>query len=87
MSGTPILPREFVDLLQYCLRHKVPQSSLENAVQQILLLSIQGPSTDQIMAVLGNKPMDNSAEFDDESSRQILKESQKLINTVNLLLN
>lgn len=80
-------PREFVDLLQYCLRHKVPQSSLENAVQQILLLSIQGPSTDQIMAVLGNKPMDNSAEFDDESSRQILKESQKLINTVNLLLN
>lgn len=48
-------PRDFIDLLHYCHRHRVSGERLETAVSRIAGTCPRGVDTEQITAILGNK--------------------------------
>ena len=80
-------PREFIDLLQYCMRHEVEQSKLEDAVQQVLALCLQGITTEQITAILGNKPLLATSSIMNEKDNPIRIHSENLLRNLSQLLN
>jgi len=48
-------PRDFIDLLHYCHKHRVGGEELETAVSRIAMTCSQGVETEKITAILGNK--------------------------------
>jgi len=48
-------PRDFIDLLHYCHRHRISGERLETAVSRIAGTCPQGVDTEKITAILGNK--------------------------------
>ena len=49
-------PRDFIELLHYCHRHKVAEETLERTVKRLLDHTPGKITTEKIMALLGNKP-------------------------------
>lgn len=79
--------REFIDLLQYCVRHGVAQCKLEEAVEQVLKLCLQGVSTNQITAILGNKPPSQTASVVNQTPNPILVYSQQMLQNLSQIMN
>jgi len=78
-------PRDFVDLLHFCVRLKVPQTKLEETVKLLLSLCTQNITTEKITAILGNKPVEPSCVVLDKSetadqSKNLLKELTAIMN-------
>jgi len=49
-------PRDFIDLLHYCLQHKISEENLEATVLRLAGLCPQDITTEKLTALLGNKP-------------------------------
>lgn len=49
-------PRDFIELLHYCHRHKVAEETLERTVKRLLDYTPGKITSEKIMALLGNKP-------------------------------
>ncbi len=78
-------PRDFIDLLQFCVRLNVAQVKLEETVKLLLSLCTHTITTEKITAILGNKPPENSCIVLDKSetatqSKNLLKELTAIMN-------
>lgn len=78
-------PRDFVDLLQFCVRFHVPQVKLEETVKLLLSLCTHSITTEKITAILGNKTVETACVVVDKSetadqSKNLLKELTAMMN-------
>lgn len=78
-------PRDFIDLLQFCVRLNVAQAKLEDTVKLLLSLCTHTITTEKITAILGNKTHENSCVVLDKSetatqSKNLLKELTAIMN-------
>jgi transposase len=78
-------PRDFVDLLQFCVRFHVTQDKLEDTVKLLLSLCTKDITAEKITAILGNKPTEAVMVVQDKSqtaeqSKQLLKELTAILN-------
>ena len=78
-------PRDFIDLLQFCVRFNVAQVKLEETVKLLLSLCTHTITTEKITAILGNKTPENSCVVLDKSetatqSKNLLKELTAIMN-------
>lgn len=53
-------PRDFIDLLHYCRQHKISEENLEATVLRLVGLCSQSITTEKLMALLGNKPKEET---------------------------
>jgi transposase len=53
-------PRDFIDLLHYCRENKISEEKLEATVLRLVGFCPQNVTTEKLMALLGNKPMEES---------------------------
>jgi len=78
-------PRDFIDLLQFCVHFNVSQEKLEDTVKLLLSLCTHDITTEKITAILGNKPpetvqvIQHRSETADQS-KNLLKELTALMN-------
>lgn len=78
-------PRDFIDLLQFCVRFNVAQVKLEETVKLLISLCIHNITTEKITAILGNKTVETSCLVVDKSetaaqSKNLLKELTAIMN-------
>lgn len=78
-------PRDFVDLLQFCVRFNVAQEKLQDTVKLLLSLCTHDITTEKITAILGNKPPETVVVVQDNSetadqSKNLLKELTAIMN-------
>lgn len=78
-------PRDFIDLLQFCIRFNVAQAKLEDTVKLLLSLCTHTITTEKITAILGNKTPENTCVVLDKSetaarSKNLLKELTAIMN-------
>lgn len=78
-------PRDFVDLLQFCVRFKIEQTKLENTVEQLVRLCTHQITTEKITAILGNKT--DVAPLPEEKNNEITIHSKKLLTEITAILN
>lgn len=78
-------PREFIDLLKFCVRFKVAQSTLEKTVNQLISMCTHKISTEQITAIIGNKPPLTALLPADKS--ETATHSIKLLTQITAILN
>ena len=78
-------PRDFVDLLKFCVRFNVAQEKLEDTVKLLLSLCTHSITTEKITAILGNKTIETAFVVTDKSetanqSKNLLKELTAIMN-------
>lgn len=78
-------PRDFIELLQFCIRFNVAQQKLEDTVKLLLSLCTHSITTEKITAILGNKTTDTACIVADKSetanhSKYLLKELTAILN-------
>jgi len=78
-------PRDFIELLQFCVRFNVDQQKLEDTVELLLSLCTRTITTEKITAILGNKTTDTACVVADKSetanqSKNLLKELTAILN-------
>lgn len=78
-------PRDFVDLLQFCVRFNVAQEKLQDTVKLLLSLCTHDITTEKITAILGNKPPETVVVVQDNSETADL--SKKLLNELTIIMN
>lgn len=81
-SGTP---RDFIDLLQFCVRFNVAQVKLEETVKQLVSFCTHQITTEKITAILGNKTAETSCLVVDKS--EIATQSKNLLKELTAILN
>jgi len=81
-TGTP---RDFIDLLQFCVRFNVAQVKLEETVKQLVSLCTHQITTEKITAILGNKTIEPSCIVVDKS--EIATQSKNLLKELTAMLN
>ncbi len=50
------VPRDFIELLDYCHKHQITNENLKLAIERLINSGIVQISTEQVKALLGNKP-------------------------------
>lgn len=78
-------PRDFVDLLQFCVRFNVAQEKLQDTVKLLLSLCTHDITTEKITAILGNKPPETVVVVQDNS--ETADHSKKLLNELTIIMN
>jgi transposase len=78
-------PRDFVDLLQFCVRFNVAQEKLEETVNKLVNLSLHKITTEKITAFLGNKADEKLLSVTDKS--ETATHSLKLLTELTAILN
>jgi hypothetical protein len=78
-------PRDFVDLLQFCVRFNVGQEKLEDTVKLLLSLCTHDITTEKITAILGNKPIETVVVVQDKS--QTAEQSKNLLKELTAMLS
>jgi len=78
-------PRDFVDLLQFCVRFNIGQEKLEETVKLLLSLCTHHITTEKITAILGNKAPAGVIIVQDKS--QTADQSKKLLKELSAILS
>lgn len=78
-------PRDFVELLQFCVRFNVEQTRLEDTVELLVRLCSHQITTEKITAILGNKPVETPSLVED--TNEITIQSKKLLKDITAILN
>jgi transposase len=78
-------PRDFIDLLQFCIHFNVDQARLEDTVERLVRLCGHQMTTEKITAILGNKNTDMPVPVVDNSETTM--QSQKLLTELTAILN
>jgi len=76
-------PREFIDLLDYCYKHKITDERLEASVNRLFKSGITQITTQKIKALLGNK----QSNFKPVNRNQITKMAQDQLSQITALMN
>ncbi len=76
-------PREFIDLLAYCYKHKITEEKLEASVSRLFKSGISQVTTQKIKALLGNKQSD----FRPVNYNQITKMAKDQLSQITALMN
>jgi len=79
-------PRDFIDLLQFCVRFNVAQVKLEETVKQLVSLCTHQITTEKITAILGNKTVETSSPVVVDKS-EIAAQSNNLLKELTAILN
>jgi transposase len=78
-------PRDFIDLLQFCIRFNIDQTRLEDTIESLVRLCAHQITTEKITAILGNKTIETPLPVNDNN--EITIQSQKLLNQITAILN
>jgi transposase/transposase-like protein len=78
-------PRDFIDLLQFCIRFNIEQSRLEDTVNGLVRLCAHRITSEKIMAILGNKTSETSLPVSDNN--EITVQSKNLLKQITAILN
>ncbi len=78
-------PRDFIELLQFCIHFNVEQSRLEATVEGLVRLCGHRITTGKITAILGNKTTESLLPVSDNS--EITVQSKKLLDQITAILN
>ena len=76
-------PRDFIDLLAYCEKHKITDERLEASVARLFRSGVNQITTQKLTALLGNKQTD----FKPVNYNQITKMAQEQLTQVTALMN
>jgi hypothetical protein len=79
-------PRDFIDLLQFCVRFNIAQVKLEETVKQLISLCTHQITTEKITAILGNKTVETSSPVVVDKS-EIAAQSKNLLKELTAILN
>jgi transposase len=78
-------PRDFIDLLHYCRENKISEENLEATVLRLVGFCPQNVTTEKLMALLGNKPKEESKSM--AVNNQIIYLAQKQLKQITALMN
>ena len=78
-------PRDFIDLLKFCVQFNVSQVKLEDTVNKLINLCANKITTEKITAILGNKTHETTFLASDKS--ETATHSQKLLKELTAILN
>ena len=76
-------PREFIDLLAYCQKHKITDEKLESSVGRLFKSGVSQITAQKLTALLGNKQLD----FKPVNYNQITKMAQDQLSQITALMN
>ncbi len=76
-------PREFIDLLAYCQKHKITDEKLESSVGRLFKSGVSQITAQKLTALLGNKQMN----FKPVDYNQITKMAQNQLSQITALMN
>lgn len=76
-------PREFIELLAYCQKHKITDEKLESSISRLFKSGIHQITTQKLTALLGNKQSD----FKPVTYNQITKMAQDQLSQITALMN
>lgn len=76
-------PREFIDLLAYCQKHKITDEKLESSVDRLFKSGVSQITAQKLTALLGNKQID----FKPVNYNQITKMAQNQLSQITALMN
>ena len=71
-------PRDFIDLLHYCSKHKIDGESLEMSVNRLMEHTSGKITGEKLMALLGNKPEVSVPVADSETARRAKEQLQQV---------
>lgn len=77
------VPRDFIELLDYCYKHHVTNEKLKLAIERLINTGIVQISTEQVKALLGNKQYDNKH----HASSQITNMAKAQLSQATALMN
>lgn len=76
-------PREFIDLLAYCQKHKITDEKLESSVGRLFKSGVRQITAQKLTALLGNKQSD----FKPVNYNQITKMAKDQLSQITALMN
>jgi len=76
-------PREFIDLLAYCQKHKITDEKLESSVGKLFKSGVRQITAQKLTALLGNKQIN----FKPVNYNQITKMAQNQLSQITALMN